>query len=442
MAACTDFVEVDLPKSQLPAESIFEDASMTASAVRGVYYQMRTSGLVSGDGLNTSMGLYADELDYYRLGQGKALENYQNHTLGPNDPIVADFWNSAYTQIYTVNAIMEGVGGSASLAPEDKDRFRGEALFVRSYLHLLLAELFGDIPYITGTSYVANKAVGRMPKALVYDQITTDLGSAVELLPGEDASGERVRPYAAVAEAVLARAYLYTGEWTMAEAMADRVIAKFGALEPDLGKVFLKDAPGTIWQLKPNGEGDNTSEGGQFIFTVAPPVNIAMSDLLFEAFEPGDQRRSTWVKAVGNATGTETWHHAFKYREQGRTDGSVEYSVQLRLAEQYLIRAESRARLGDLPGARSDINAVRNRAGLGGTAAVTPDGLLGAVLQERRVELFTEQGHRWFDLKRTGRAAGVLGPVKPNWKDAHVLLPIPGTELALNPNLLPQNDGY
>ena len=281
-----------------------------------------------------------------------------------------------------------------------------------------------------------------MPGALVYDHIITDLSLAVDLLSDEDISGERVRPYAAVAEAVLARVYLYTGQWPLAEAMADRVIAKFGALEPDLNKVFLKDASGTIWQFKPNADGDNTREGPRFIFIMGPPFDIALSDHLFNSFESGDLRQSSWMKEVHNVTNTESWYHAFKYKEQNKTDSSVEYSVQLRLAEQYLIRAESRAHLGDISGAQADINAVRNRAGLDDTTAVTLNELLHAILQERRVELFTEQGHRWFDLKRMGKAAEVLEAIKPNWKDTHILLPVPDKELTLNPNLLPQNEGY
>lgn len=442
LTSCTDFVEVDLPKNQLSAALVFEDASMTTSAIHGVYYQMRSSGLISGDGLNVSMGLYTDELDYYLFGQGKSLEHYTNHTIQSNDPVIAGLWNSAYTQIYTVNAIIAGVASSVSLTLEDKNQFKGEALFVRSYLHLLLVELFGDIPYITGTDYIANKTVTRMPRALVYDHIITDLSMAVDLLPDEDLSGERVRPYAAVAEAVLARVYLYTGQWSLAEAMADKVITKFGALEPDLNKVFLKDASGTIWQFKPNADGDNTREGPRFIFNIGPPFDIALSDHLFNSFESGDLRQSSWMKEVHNVTNTASWYHAFKYKEQNKTDSSVEYSVQLRLAEQYLIRAESRAHLGDIPGAQADINAVRNRAGLDDTTAVTLNELLHAILQERRVELFIEQGHRWFDLKRMGKAAEVLGAIKPNWKATHILLPVPDKELTLNPNLLPQNDGY
>ncbi len=442
LTACSDFVEVDLPKNQLSAPSVFEDPSIAESAIHGVYYQMRTSGLVSGKGLNVPMGLYTDELDYYRFDRGEPLENYKNHTVRADNLLVEGFWNDTYSQIYTVNSIISGVESSVSLTLEERRQFKGEALFVRAYLHLLLVELFGDIPYITVTDYTVNRDVLRMPKVLVYSNIITDLNLAIDLLPESDFSGERVRPYTAVAEAVLARAYLYTEQWTLAEAMANRVIVKFGALESDLSKVFLKEASGTIWQFKPNEEGDNTSEGARFIFTTTPPFDIAVSDLLLDAFESDDLRQSSWLKEVRNTTGTETWYHAFKYKEQDNTENSVEYSIQLRLAEQYLIRAESRAHQGDVSGAQADINAVRNRAGLSNTLANTLNELLDAILQERRVELFTEQGHRWFDLKRMGKAAEVLREIKPNWKDTHILLPIPDEELTLNPNLLPQNDGY
>ncbi len=442
LVSCSDFVEVDLPKNQLSTPSVFEDPSIADSAINGVYYQMRTSGLMSSEGLNVSMGVYTDELNYYRFDQEEALENYQNHTVRPDNPIVESFWNDSYTQIYTVNAIISGVEGSVSLTLEKKNQFKGEALFVRAYLHLLLVELFGDIPYITGTDYTVNRDVPRMPKVLVYSNIITDLNLAIDLLPESDFSGEHVRPYTAVAEAVLARAYLYSGQWALAETMANRVIVKFGALEPDLNKVFLKEASGTIWQFKPNEEGNNTKEGARFIFTTTPPFDVTVSDLLLDAFESDDLRQSSWLKEVRNTTGTESWYHAFKYKEQDNTESSVEYSVQLRLAEQYLIRAESRAHQGDVTGAQADINAVRNRAGLSNTLANTLNELLDAILQERRVELFTEQGHRWFDLKRMGKAAEVLREIKPNWKDTHILLPIPDEELTLNPNLLPQNDGY
>ena len=68
--------------------------------------------------------------------------------------------------------------------------------------------------------------------------------------------------------------------------------------------------------------------------------------------------------------------------------------------------------------------------------------LLLAIELERRLELFTEWGHRWFDLKRTGRAGTVLSVIKEDWESTDLLLPIPQNEMELNQNLVPQNPGY
>lgn len=116
----------------------------------------------------------------------------------------------------------------------------------------------------------------------------------------------------------------------------------------------------------------------------------------------------------------------------------------LRLAEQYLIRAEARVKQGKLTGngsAAEDINEIRNRAGLGDTPASTDEELMAAIEQERKVELFAEWGHRWLDLKRTGRASALLSS-KTHWDDTDVLYPIPQQEILNDPNLKPQNDGY
>lgn len=442
LTTCTDFVEVELPKDKLTSEDVFNDPETTKAALNSIYGKMRSLTLY------IPLGLYSDELEYY--GTNSARQSFQNHSVLASNTIVSGWWSDIYYQIYAANAVVEGVGNSTSLLLEDRDRFMGEALFIRGYLHLILVGLFGDIPYITTTDYIENSTVSRMPRAVVYEHIISDLNLALELLPNQDVTGERIRPYATVAEAVLARAYLYTEQWALAEITSNIIITEFGVLEPDLDNVFLKGASSTIWQFKPSFEGDNTWEGSLFIFLGIPGDASVLSPVLLNAFEgtilQQEQRRLHWTKRVSNNNGI--WYHAFKYKERvntflsdGETPHSVEYSIQLRLAEQYLIRAEARAHLGDLSGAQSDINAIRSRAGLGNTSASTLNELLDAVLQERRVELFTEMGHRWFDLKRMGKAIEVLAPIKPGWRDTDLLFPIPETELSLNPNLT-QNNGY
>jgi hypothetical protein len=119
----------------------------------------------------------------------------------------------------------------------------------------------------------------------------------------------------------------------------------------------------------------------------------------------------------------------------------LDHSTVLRLAEQYLIRAEARTQQNNIAGAQADVNVIRHRAGLGDTPANDKESLLTAIDQERKHELFNEWGHRWLDLKRTGRADAVLSAIKPQWKPTAVLFPIPESEIINNP-ALKQNPGY
>ena len=278
--------------------------------------------------------------------------------------------------------------------------------------------------------------------SIVYEQCIQDVIEAVTLLDTDDATGERVIPNQATANALLARLYLYTENWEMAEITATKLINAY-PLETDITNVFLKNASGTLWQFKPNGISDqNTYEANQFSIRFIPGQIFALTNTLLDAFESGDLRRDNWVGAHTSSDGLTTLNFAYKYKSLFSEEESLEYSVVFRLAEQYLIRAEARAHLGNSIGSQTDLNAIRNRAGLPNTDASTTEELIAAILQERFVELFTEYGHRWFDLKRLGRAKNTLAPLKTNWKDTDLLFPIPETELEVNPNLKPQNLGY
>lgn len=439
--SCTDFVEVDAPKNSLISEIVFEDAATVESALANIYFKMRDESMVSGNnGLSALMGSYSDELDYYLFDTNYA-QLYQHSVLASNGTIF-NWWSNAYTIIYATNDIIKGVENSKTLGPEDKAKFMGQALFVRAYLHSLLVSLFGDIPYVTTTNYLDNSKVSRLQTTIVFDNIIKDLTEAVTLLEDDDSTGERVIPNRAVANALLARMYLYSENWEMAESTASKLINAY-TLETDIDRVFLKDASSTLWQFKPNGiSNKNTYEANQFIIRFIPGQIFALHPNLLASFEPEDLRRSNWVGTQTSSDGLTTLYFANKYKAIFSNTESLEYSILFRLEEQYLIRAEARAQLGNVVGSQNDLNAIRNRAGLSNTSANTKEELIKAILQERFVEFFTEQGHRWFDLKRMGEAKNVLEPIKSNWRDTDILMPIPDSELEVNPNLKPQNLGY
>ncbi len=441
--SCEDFTEVDLPQTQLTGVTVYQDEVTATAALSDIYARIRENGVISGnvDGLSMLMGLYTDDLTYFGSGTSP-MDSFYNHTIIPSNEYVLSLWTNSYSQIYAANAFLEGLSNSTDITGEIRNRLQGEALFIRAMLHFYLVNLYGDIPYITTTDYQVNLSVSRMPLNIVYEKIIADLQEAKELLPNNYPVQDRVRVNKAVVQALLARVYLYQGQWSLAELEATDIINNTALydLESEFDGIFLKNSPSTIWQLHLGLAGVNTLEGRFFIFSSGPPAIAAVNENLIEAFENNDLRKQYWLESVTD--GSNTWYHPYKYKLNGNTGVSQEYSIIFRLEEQYLIRAEARVHQVNLTGAQEDLNKIRNRAGLGDTSAATQQDLLSAILQERRLELFTEISHRWFDLRRTGQAPVILAPIKPAWQNRNLLLPIPEAELTLNPNLQPQNSGY
>lgn len=440
-SSCEKAIEPEFPDFLISEESVFEDASTANAAIANIYAGLRDISPVNGSssGISALLGLYADELDYYRSISPIDYAFY-NHIVLPNNTALTDFWNSSYSLIYNANAILEGLENSP-LSDSEKTPLLGEALFLRAYLHFYLAQLFGDIPYIKTTDYKSNASVSRMPLETVYLEMEKDLIQAKGLLNDMDNSGERTRVSKGVASAMLARLYLFTKQWEKAFTESNSLIfnGSYG-WQLDLNHVFLKESSSTIWQLKPEFEGAGTKEGETFIFDFGPPSLYALNDNFILDFEPGDLRLETWTREVSD--GTNSWFHPYKYKQNMFGASSTEYSILFRLAEQYLIHAVSALELGNLQEAKSNIDVIRLRAGLEPTTANSPEECRNELLHQWKYEFFSELGHRWFDLKRTGKAGPVLSPLKLGWKATDTLLPIPASELILNPNLNPQNAGY
>ncbi len=442
LPGCEDFLEPETPLDQIDQQSVFTNETTATAAVTTLYGKLRDGGFLSGhaSGNNVLFGFYADELDFY-ANPGSTTESFYLHQVLPSNTTLSDIWNIPYNIIYSANAVIEGIESASALPEELKKQLRGEAFFIRAFCHFHLLNSFGDVPYIKTTDYSINTSVSRMSSQEVYDNILVDLLEAKSLLGMEYMDSERIRPNSLVVSALLARVYLYRQDWANAELESSRLINNsLFTLDADINNVFLKDSPSTVWQFKPLNQGDNTVEAKFFIFNEGPPPFTALNPDLLADMEVVDLRKLNWIGEVSD--GSQSWYFPFKYKERSNTGTSLEYSKVFRLAEQYLIRAEARAMSGNISGAQHDLNMVRNRAGLEITTASTSQQLKVAILSERRFELFTEFGHRWFDLRRMGMAEEVLAPIKSNWKNTDVLLPIPESELSANPNLNPQNPGY
>lgn len=439
---CKKFLDVDPPNSQIASDLVFNNDDNANSAVVGMYLDMYKGAFAGGGqgSLPWVAGLTADEL-HNNPQLNHLIIQFEQNQIDPSNVYIADIWTSMYKAIYQANAIIEGLNLSTGVSANKKKQLMAEALFIRAFSYFYLVNIYGDVPLVLTTDYHLNSVMARTSQAGVYNQIEMDLLAAENSVDEAYSTSGRVRPNRSTAQALLSRVYLYRHRWQEAEALSTKVIAKTGVYElaTDLNSVFLATSREAIWQIKPGDFGSNTNEGVVFGIGQGPMSNV-LTDKLINSFSAADKRKMNWV------TNTGTVHLPYKYKLWALSSvPSTEYSTILRLAEQYLIRAEARAKQGKISGlnsALSDINAVRNRAGLMDTTATGLQEIIGIIARERYLELFSEWAHRWLDLKRWNRASEVLAPIRPHWNATDTLYPIPQKELSNNPYLKPQNPGY
>lgn len=462
--SCKKLVESDPPTTQVTQPTVFASDASAIGVFSILYGRMGSVSLggfmVGQGGMPYLTELSADEL----VSFGNAQNFYANNiiitsTYGSG---LDGAWSNLYNNIYTCNAGIEQMNKTNTLSPAVKTQLLGEAKFFRALNFFYLTNLFGDVPLTLTTDPNVNNTLARTLQKDVYNQIIADLTEAKGLLSVNFLDGtllntttERVRPTKWAAEALLARVYLYTKNYSLAEQASTDVInntALFGPL-PTLSNVFLKNSVEAIWQIQPTQQGYNTEEGAFMILSSGNMNSGYLSSFLLNNVETGDKRfvDGNWVNSF-SLSGSGTVKYMYKYKvavSPGVTSPSAmtEYFMMLRLGEQYLIRAEARAQNSNIAGSQADLNAIRNRAGLGNTTANDQTSLLNAVLKERQMELFCEAGHRWFDLKRTGTIDNVMSIVTPQksgglpWKPYQALFPIPVGDILKNQNLT-QNAGY
>jgi len=497
IGSCKKFIEVPAPTTSITEVSVFSNDQTAIAAVTGLFARISQGGSVDFLGnmsldvlsLSKLAGLSADEFNLWSgaLEVEKAYyeNNLQTNFQGTGGSIDAgiECWNLLYPIIYSTNQIVDNLERASNLTPRIQQQLLGECQFFRAFLYFYLVNLYGDVPLALGTSPETNRKLKRTPITEVYKQMITDLMRARSLLsesfvnnglqPYAGAVAERTRPCQLAAIALMARCYLYTGDYAKAAGAATEVINHtdlFDLATVPLTSVFKKNSREAIWQLQPVRNGWNTPESRMFALKAAPEgfsatKSVYLSQSLLQEFEAGDARRTQWVDSYTSTDPAGEFYFPSKYTDtalnpditsETGTTLMTEYSMVLRLAEQYLIRAEARTYTGDLTGALADINTIRTRARAQPTQQVPAPlpnlasnlnqaQVLKAVWQEKRIELFAEWGHRWLDLKRTGQVNTVMELITPQkgggWQSTDALYPLPALDLHRAPQLI-QNLGY
>jgi starch-binding outer membrane protein, SusD/RagB family len=465
MTSCKKFVIVDPPVDSISSVAAFSNNTGAIAAMTGVYINMKAnSGKIAagGNSIGFLTGLGCDELKNYNTGLQNNVQFYTN-TLNSLNPFAYYAWSEIYTQLHVVNVIIENLNKSSSITPTVKRQIEAEAKFMRAFFHFYAVNLFGKIPLVITSDFKTNNVISRSDVEVVYQQIIRDLNDAKinlseNIVDGAGAAATtRVRPNKWAATALLARVYLYHNEWAKAELESSKFLNNsVYTLESNLDNTFLLTSQEAIWQLQ-GVANFSTYDGKIYILTAAPGAafSVALSSQLINAFESGDARFLNWTNKY-NFESTD-YYYPFKYKIGTVSDPTIrEHTMVLRTAEQFLISAEAKIQQGKIADGIVDLNILRQRARLSPTVTV-PDPLpdlpidlskedaLKAVMHERQVELFTEWGHRWFDLKRTGEINTVMTAVAPSknteWHSYQAWWPVPNSEILLNTNL-DQNEGY
>jgi hypothetical protein len=460
ISGCKKTIDVGAPLTKLSSTTVFTTNNTAEAAIAGVFGKMAGSALMYNGTASVSLqqGQAADELISYSTTN---KDFYTNSFTSQK----SYYWTEIYQEMFAVNAAITSLTNADQLTPAIRNQLLGEMKFTRAFIYFYAVNLYGAVPMPLTTAPASNNTISRTSEQQVYVQIIQDLKDAQGLLSDNSylngtsfPTTDRVHPNKQAASAMLARVYLYQQDWVNAEAMAASVINASSYKLETINSVFLKTSKEAIWQLFPGGSGGfyNNADAQGLIVTARPSSltsTLPLNDNLINAFENGDARLINWVGTFtappAGALPAVTYKFAYKYKASllVTTAAQVtEYPIMLRLAEQYLIRAEARAQQGNIGGAQTDLNTIRTRAALPNTNAATKDELITAIAHERQVELFTEMGHRWFDLKRTSQIDAVMSIVAPQkgggaWASYKQLLPIPASDILLNKKLT-QTPGY
>lgn len=423
LSSCHKFLDVQ-PTSAVSDDQTITDKASAENAVRGSYRSLSATGYY-GATFQFDALLSGNALTYTQSGASQLQFIY--HTLTADNNDLKTVWAAIYKVVNQANFIIAKVPDikDATLTQAYRNQLLGEGYFIRALAYFDLARTFGGVQLFLEPTYKVSDKLGkiRSSQADTYAQVLSDLNAAEPLLP---ATTVRDRATQKTVWALRARVELYLQQWAKAETDAGKLIADSSnyKLVTPYNTFFTKtNTTESVFELSysiayPNPMFSNWKSGGNYV------PNDSVRQLLTDPAVGGGR------SALINTSGAKVL--GVLYPQSNGTDPVYV----IRIAELWLIRAEARAQQNHLSDALSDLNAVRARAGVGVSAAVSQEEVLDAVENERRVE-FALEPHRWFDLVRTGRAAAVL-----NVTDARrYFFPIPAPERAADPSL-DQNPGY
>ncbi len=441
LVGCEDFLNVQ-PTDSIPAADVFKTKKGVDGALTGAYQIFHSASLYQDAQIFADLA--ADNLIH--IGTKKEYRQISDNRILPENAYNEGLWGRLYDGINRVNNIIAYIDNVTDITLYEKDNILGQAYFLRAFHYFSLVKYYGGVPIKINPTLEATDDELYCPRVSedeIYRFIISDLLQAELLLDGKPQNSS-VRVSEGAVKAMLARVYLYNQAYDSAAMKAGQVLNMNYTLETgNYASIFTnQDGNNEIILRIQFSEDDAVNEIADWTlpsgrFELAAYSNYDKTTSIASEFSINDLRKPITV------VDTTELNYCNKYQDI-LTD--KDHIILLRLAEMYLIRAEALNELVYVAdGEAFDLlNAIRNRAGLTGLTSldlINQNAFRLAIEKERRLELAFE-GHRLFDLKRTGRINNVL-PNLGTLKGANWLFPIPQSELDANKHeLMKQNTGY
>lgn len=468
--SCEDFLDKKPVSQGIAVENsagdtlLYKTADEAEAALNGAYGDFKNEYFM----LDMFVNGDAQSDDAYAGADNPANFQIDDYEIEATNSNISRDWAYLYSTIGKANRVINNVDlvPDPALSEGRKQEIKGEASFIRAYANFDLVRLFGAVPLVTQEVKSISAAnldqvypllfPQRVSQDSVYEQIIKDLEFALGTVrtTGPD------KGYATVGavNALLAKVYatIEPHDWNKVKEYCDAVIAQGYTLLPEYDQLWdnaHENSPESIFEINCY-NWDTGGNWGVFMFegTDWKKFNIPSNDLVKAFDDEGDVIRKNSSIMFQDVTGKWTdphWpasHYPFihKYRDESGAQNFIIY----RLADILLLKAEALNELGDVDGAADLVDQVRARVSLDPVTASNQADMRVAIAKERRLELAFE-GHRWYDLKRTGRAIEVINsaidesgqPAGYNLTEEKLVWPIPQSERDKNTKLT-QNPGY
>ena len=410
LASCSDSFFEQYPSNSITEGNFYKTDDDFNQGIYSCYHKMKTQ-----------MGFFLNELAYRSdecYLESMAVSTQDRYDIDhfqekSNNGIMKNIWNAWYNGIYRCNDVLVHMDGKKLT---NGDKYRGEALFLRSWWYFSLYRVFGGVPVTTTVVSPADaKTIARCSDEDMYNRLTQDLSEAISLLPAKR-SAETARVTKIAAQTLLAKVYLTFGKY------------------PEAQKV-LEDA------MTDTGYGYWYSTNTGVLADITNPTKQFKS--LYSAEDNRFNLINTYTKISSSLYAMTKWMDT--YDAQFTTQVGNDFPM-LRYADVVLMYAEALGQQGNISEALTYLNKTRKRAGLTElTEAEVADkkAFIQELASERGRE-FALEGQRWFDLVRLGLAVDYFKGLGYSLDDHNLLFPIPQDQIEIvnDKSILWQNPGF